>query len=83
MHIFKLIAYSLTLFYKVLPKIRFQEQSPQKAPPQDLDSEEEFGQEDEGSGGKSDPAVRVTEEAEEKMLLSAVSGTSQCKKNVF
>lgn len=61
---------------------RFQEESPQNAPPQNLDNEDEFGQEEEVSGGISDLATEVIEDAERKRLLS-VSGYSRCKKSVF
>ncbi|XP_059212228.1 tudor domain-containing protein 15 [Centropristis striata] len=58
--------------------LRFQEPSPCKAAAQSPDSEEECGQEDEGSDGKSDLCAQSLGEAEGKMSRSSVSGSSPC-----
>ncbi|XP_026196622.1 tudor domain-containing protein 15 isoform X2 [Anabas testudineus] len=63
----------------VMLELRFKEESPQKPCSQDPErGEEEFDQEDEDSGWKSDLAPEVTEEAEGKLLLSSMSGSSSC-----
>ncbi|XP_039980934.1 tudor domain-containing protein 15 isoform X1 [Xiphias gladius] len=65
-------------YINVMLGLRFQEQIPQKAPPQGPDSEEECGQEDEGSDGKSDLSAEATGEAEGRMPHSALSRSSRC-----
>lgn len=59
---------------------RFQQQKLCNAAPHSHDSEEECGQEDEGSYGKSDLTVESTDEAKGKMPLSDVPQSGQCKK---
>ncbi|XP_071323957.1 tudor domain-containing protein 15 isoform X2 [Trachinotus anak] len=57
-------------------ELRFQEERPCTTPPQGPDSEEEFGQGNEGSHGRSDLSTEATEEAGGKKSLSALSGSS-------
>ncbi|XP_074471982.1 tudor domain-containing protein 15 [Sebastes fasciatus] len=54
-------------YIDIMLGLRFQEQSPCEAAPRSPDSEEERGQEDEGSDRKSDLYVESTDEAEGKM----------------
>ncbi|XP_044232231.1 tudor domain-containing protein 15 [Thunnus albacares] len=65
-------------YIDVMLGLRFQEQSPCKAPPPAPDSEEDCVPEDEGLDGKSDLSSEVSDEAEGKMPPGVVSGSSQC-----
>ncbi|XP_049446748.1 tudor domain-containing protein 15 [Epinephelus fuscoguttatus] len=74
----KLVDAGHASYMDIMLGLRFQEQSPCKALPRSPDSEKKCAQEDEGSDGKSDLSFESADEAEEKMPLSAVSGTRQC-----
>ncbi|XP_067338929.1 tudor domain-containing protein 15 [Channa argus] len=62
-------------YLDIMLGLRFQVQTPHKAPLQHLDNEEAFGQKDEGSDEKSN---LLAVEAEGKRLLSAVPTSTQC-----
>ncbi|KAK2855944.1 hypothetical protein Q5P01_004679 [Channa striata] len=63
-------------YLDIMLGLRFQVQNPQKVPLQNMNSDEDFGEEDEGSDGNSDLSAV---EAEDKMLLSATPRSTQCR----
>ncbi|XP_045916332.1 tudor domain-containing protein 15 [Micropterus dolomieu] len=74
----KLVDAGHAKYIDIVLELRFQQQKLCNAAPHSHDSEEECGQEDEGSYGKSDLTVESTDEAKGKMPLSVVPQSGQC-----